>query len=92
VSSTDEGTHSTSFRARNLEQREVGDALVPVRERMVTSQARAEDGGFVDHVRVWLDSAETCGGRVQRGVGETDARPAGNRLGGDAETASAISR
>lgn len=48
---------------------------------MVLSQARAEEGRLVEHVRVQLDPPEAGGGCVQGGLGEPDPGPVGDRLG-----------
>ena len=47
---------------QKLPQGKVGDALVPVRERMVACQADAEHRCLVEHVGVELDAAEPIAG------------------------------
>jgi len=52
---------------------------------MVPREPYAEYGRLVDDVRIKLDAFEAGRRRVQRRLGETDARPARNLLGRDAE-------
>lgn len=65
--------------------RERQRAVREMRGQMVASQARAEDGGLVEHVRAQLDAAEARCRCVQRRVGASDAGPAHDLLGRHAD-------
>jgi hypothetical protein len=43
------------MRARKLHEREVRDALLALRQRVVAGQADTQHGGLVEQVRVELD-------------------------------------
>jgi len=64
-----------------LDERQVGHTLVSVGEGVVARETGAQHCRFVDEIWIELDIAVACGGCVERRLGESDARPARDRLG-----------